>query len=114
MYFFKEFALIVLCLIVPFIVVESELVAKNGVIKQPMTVVEELVVEEHNHMQKREIPDGSGDKKESAIDRLPAAVQEEGPPARETSVLIQDAPKKSYASIVGSIQFKVKLPNPRL
>lgn len=81
-------------------VVESEPVAENGVIEQPMTVVEELVVEEHNHMQKREIPDGSADKKESAIDRLPAAVQEEGPPARETSVVIQDAPKKSYASIV--------------
>lgn len=86
---------------VPEPVVGSEPVAENGVIEPSMTVVEELVVEEeHNHMQEREIPDGSADKKESAIDHLPAAVHEEGPPARETSVVIQDAPKKSYASIV--------------
>lgn len=82
-------------------VVESEPVAENGVIEQSITVVEELVVEEvHNHMPVREITEGSADRKESAIDHLPAAVHNEGPPAHETPVVIQDAPKKSYASIV--------------
>jgi hypothetical protein len=114
-YFFKEFAFIIIFFIVPCIVVESEPVAENGVIEQSITVVEELVVEEvHNHMPVREITEGSADRKESAIDHLPAAVHNEGPPAHETPVVIQDAPKKSYASIVSSIQFEVKLSNPRL
>lgn len=82
-------------------VVEAEPVAENGVIEQSITVVEKPVVEEvQSHIQETEIQEGSADKKESAIDHLPVAVCNEGSPAHETPVVIQDAPKKSYASIV--------------
>lgn len=83
-------------------VVEAEPVAENGAIEQSITVVEEPVVEEvRSNMQEMEIREDTADKKESAIDHLPAAVHNEGPPAaHETPVVIQDAPKKSYASIV--------------
>ena len=115
LYLFKELAFTIIFFIVPCIVVEDEPVAKNGVINQSIIVVENPIVEEvHSHIQETEIWEGSADKKESTIDHLPTAADNEGAPAHETPVVIQDALKNPYASIVISIQSNLRLSCPTL
>ena len=78
-------------------------------------MVENHVVKEvHSHIQETEIQEGSAGKKESAIDHISVAVRNEGTPSHETSVVIQHAPIKFYASVVISIQSNLRLSCPTL
>ena len=79
-------------------------------IEQSITLVGKHVVEEvHSHIHETKIREGSADKKESTIDHLPIVIHNEGTPSHETPIVIQDAPKTYYASIISSIQSNLRL-----
>eukprot|EP01018_Ginkgo_biloba_P039125 Gb_11766 [translate_table: standard] len=84
-------------------VVEPKPVAENGVIEQPTSIeVGEPVVEEEYNPPEHEVDqERPGCDKEAVPERVPATIYNEAPPAPEAAPsVIQDAPKKSYASIV--------------